>query len=310
MKSLIIFLAFLFAFQSSTAQGEETQSLIIKLPVTLLKQGLNFQEVEIPISSRKDSSTDYASTITADYWDTAVYDPYKNTMTTFPLAIKFTDSTYAPPINRSKVITSRYGWRKGRPHRGIDIDLITGDSVVAMLDGVVRFARYSGGHGRTVIVRHYNGLETTYAHLSKIGVKANDTVSKGQYIGKGGNTGRSTGSHLHLEVKYKGQYIHPEYLFDFTEANTIRAQEVWVTREWARASYHNARRESELALYTTEDEAVANAVPQQKIYVVKRGDTLYGISRRNNVSITSLCKTNAIRRSSTLKIGQKLIIEP
>ena len=297
-------LNFIFAQEDTLS----TSSLKIKLPNTnLFIKDIAVEEVEIPIKSQIDSVP--MVDIKSEYWDTTVYNPYRNTLVQFPLQLKFTDSTYSSPVAHKKVITSRYGWRRGRPHQGIDIDLVTGDSVVSILDGIVRFARYSSGHGKTVVVRHYNGLETTYAHLSHIGVKANDTISKGGYLGKGGNTGNSRGSHLHLVASFKGEYIHPEYLFDFSESNMIRAQELWVTHEWTRARFHNSRRVSKVNLLTTKEAALASLVKQKKVYVVKKGDTLYGISRRNNLSVSKICNVNAIKKTTPLKIGQKLVLE-
>lgn len=307
MKYFVFCIAFFCITTTSFSQQDSlTNSIKIELPTTtLFNKSVITEAIEIPIITKLDSVID----IKSEYWDTTVYNPYKNTLVQFPLQIKFTDSTFSSPVAHKKVITSRYGWRRGRPHQGIDIDLITGDSVVAILDGIVRFARYSRGHGRTVVVRHYNGLETTYAHLSHIGVKANDTLVKGQYLGKGGNTGNSRGSHLHLVAGFMGEYIHPEYIFDFSESNTIRAEELWVTHEWTRARFHNSRRVSKINILTTEEAALASLVKQKKIYVVKKGDTLYGISRRNNLSVSKICNTNAIKKSSPLKIGQKLVLE-
>ena len=247
--------------------------------------------------------------IKAEHWDTNVYNPYKNEVVKFPVQLKFNDSNYTSPITINKVITSRYGWRHGRAHKGIDIDLVTGDSVVAMFDGIVRFAYYNTGHGRTVIVRHYNGLETVYAHLSKYAVKVNDTVMQGQLLGKGGTTGNARGSHLHLVVNYKGVSINPEYLFEFTEKNAIRSKEIWVTKQWTRPYAHNSRRQSHIRPLITKEDAIASLEKEKKIYIVKRGDTLSKISLRNNVSIAALCKINAIKKASLLRIGQKLIIQ-
>jgi murein DD-endopeptidase MepM/ murein hydrolase activator NlpD len=174
----------------------------------------------------KEKETSATAAIKAEYWDNTVYNPYKNVDVKFPLQLQFKDSTYHPPITIKKVVTSRYGWRRGRAHKGIDIDLVTGDSLYTMFGGLVRMSRYRRGHGKTVVVRHFNGLETVYAHLSKYGVKENDTIAKGQYIGKGGASGNARGSHLHLVVNYNGVSINPEYLFDFNNQNTIRATEL------------------------------------------------------------------------------------
>lgn len=247
--------------------------------------------------------------IKSEHWEHNVYNPFKNEVVKFPLQLEFKDSTYASPIGKNKVVTSRYGWRKGRAHKGIDIDLITGDSLFAMFDGIVRMSRYSGGHGRTVVVRHYNGLETVYAHLSKYGVKENDSVTKGQYLGKGGVSGNARGSHLHLVVNYKGISINPEYLFEFNDSNSIRSNEIWVTQKWTRPYVHNSKRQSKIIPLLSEEAAITSLKTQKKIYVVQRGDTLSRISRRNNVSIAAICRTNAINKSSVIKPGQKLLIE-
>lgn len=247
--------------------------------------------------------------IKAAHWDTTVFNPYKDIKLEFPLRLDFTDSSYAAPMNFKKVVTSRYGWRRGRAHRGIDIDLVTGDSVMTMFDGIVRFANYHSGHGRTVIVRHYNGLETVYAHFSRYAVKVNDSVKRGQLLGKGGTSGNARGSHLHLRVNYKGVAINPEYVFNFNENNDIRSPEIWVTRQWATPYYHSSKRQSKLELLVTEDEAMASLIKEKTIYVVKRGDTLSGISSRNQISIRAICATNNIKKTSLLKIGQKLVLE-
>ena len=139
--------------------------------------------------------------------------------------------------------------------------------MASILDGIVRFARYSRGHGNVVVVRHYNGLETVYAHLSKYGVKDNDTVAKGQYIGKGGATGNARGSHLHLVVNYKGMAIHPEYLFDFDGTDNVRSNEIWVTKKWAKPYLHSSKQTTKMELLQTEDEAIASLEREKKIYV-------------------------------------------
>ena len=247
--------------------------------------------------------------IKSHHWDTKKFNPYKDEIVKFPIQIKFKDSLYRTPILDSMVITSRFGWRNRRAHKGIDIDLITGDEVVSVLDGIVRFARYNSGHGKTIIVRHYNGLETVYAHLSSYKVKVNDTVRRGQILGKGGATGNARGSHLHLIVNYKGIAINPEYLFDFTGTNKIRANELWVTQRWTAPYYHSSRRRTKLELLKTKDEAIASLTKEKTIYIVKRGDTLSRISRRNNVSIRSICIANNIKSTSVLRVGQKLTLE-
>ncbi len=243
-----------------------------------------------------------------EYWDNSIYNPYKKEVKTYPFNIIFADSVYTSPIERPKVITSRYGWRNKRAHKGIDIDLVTGDDVKVMFDGKVRYVGYHYGHGKTVVVRHYNGLETSYSHLSKQLVKINDTIKKGEVIGKGGATGNARGSHLHLEVSFRGIYIHPEYLFDFGEKNTIRSKNIWVTKKWVTPYIYNSKQQSNISICNTYEEALQSEKKQKHIYIVKQGDTLSEISNKYYVSIISICKINAIKKTSTLRIGQRLLL--
>jgi murein DD-endopeptidase MepM/ murein hydrolase activator NlpD len=241
-------------------------------------------------------------------WDNKTFNPYKEETFKFPFNLEFNDVFYTSPINKENVITSRYGWRWGRAHRGIDIDLITGDEVFAMLDGKVRYIGYHAGHGRVIIIRHYNGLETVYAHLSRYEVKVNETVTKGQIIGKGGRTGNARGSHIHLETMFKGQHINPEYLFSFDDDRKIKRLSFWITRDWVTPFLHNSKRESKFVYFDSYEESKNAEGIQQKIYVVRKGDTLYDISRKHNIPIYKICKTNSIKSRSTLKIGQKLVL--
>jgi murein DD-endopeptidase MepM/ murein hydrolase activator NlpD len=112
-------------------------------------------------------------------------------------------------------VNSTFGWRKGRVHSGIDLQLEWGDTVLAAFDGVVRVSKYHKAYGNFIIIRHFNGLETLYAHLKKRDVLHGDTVLAGDLIGLGGSTGRSTGAHLHFETRFLGHPIDPEVFIDF-----------------------------------------------------------------------------------------------
>lgn len=181
-------------------------------------------------------------------------------------------------------ITSDFGYRRNRFHYGVDIKLQTGDTVVSAFEGMVRIAKYDRTFGRVVVVRHNNGLETLYAHLSSLKVQPGDKVEAGQLVGLGGNTGRSTGSHLHFEVRYLGEPINPHTLFDIAEGE-IKFKEIDLTAEHFE--------------YLKEIRA-------RKYHRVRRGDTLSGIGARYGRSVTQLCRMNGIRRSSTLRIGQSI----
>jgi len=265
---------------------------------------INQKTVESTVSVIKEADTSTFKT----NWDTKKFNPYKGQQVNFPFELRFEDTHFSSPVDRKIVVTSRYGWRRGRAHQGIDIDLQIGDTVKTILGGKVRYVGYHGGHGKTVVVRHHNGLETVYAHLSTFLVKENEDVEKGQAIAKGGITGNARGSHLHLEVKYHGKNVHPEYLFDFSDTTKVRSEHIFVTRKWATAHYHKSTRKSNIVVHKSIDDIAIIKEQQKKIYTVKKGDNLYRIAVRHGLPLTEICKINSIRRNSILKIGQQLIV--
>lgn len=122
---------------------------------------------------------------------------------------------FAMPTD-SRKINSNFGRRWGRMHEGLDIKVYVGDTIRAAFDGKVRICSYNGrGYGYYIVLRHTNGIETLYGHMSKQLVRENQVVRAGQPIGLGGNTGRSFGSHLHFEVRLCSTPIDPSLLFDF-----------------------------------------------------------------------------------------------
>ncbi len=286
------------------------------VPVSKQKVLLNTTYTSIPIYKinpsidsliGRKSDQDLIAAVYHTDWNTKLFNCYKKTSeAVFPITLDFQDSTFAAPVSHKMVITSRYGWRRGRGHCGIDVDLQTGDEVRTLLAGKVRFAKYRRGHGNTVVVRHANGLETVYAHLTEFLVQENEEVAKGQVIGTGGVTGNARGSHLHLEVRYKGESIHPEYLFAFDSTNAIRAPHTVVTKKWSTPSLHKSRKKSSIVL-ATEKDVVERETPQQ-IYVVKKGDTLYDIAHRYDLEVSEICKKNALKHNAILNIGQKIML--
>lgn len=187
---------------------------------------------------------------------------------------------------REGIVTSKFGWRDKRMHKGIDIHLNKGDHVKCAFNGMVRIARKQGAYGNVVIVRHYNGLETVYAHLSKIKVKAGDVVTAGQLLGLGGSTGRSTGPHLHFEVRFKGQALNPSNFISFTEGKTECDTLVIKKSKYGVCAYP------------------ANAT----LHTIERGDTWYEVAKRYGLSVKQLCALNGVEKKYYLRAGQKLRI--
>ncbi|MBL7942155.1 MAG: peptidoglycan DD-metalloendopeptidase family protein [Flavobacteriales bacterium] len=187
-------------------------------------------------------------------------------------------------------LNSDFGHRWGRMHYGIDIDLETGDPVAAAFEGMIRISQNHPTYGNVVVIRHPNGLETLYAHLSKLEVHPGDYIQAGEIIGLGGSTGRSTGPHLHFEVRYMGDPINPNELVD---------AKLCTLRDWS------------LELTDSDfDMPVApvasKSVSQKKYHTVKSGETLTGIAIKHKTTVTNLCKLNRIGRNSIIRPGQRL----
>jgi len=214
----------------------------------------------------------------------------------------------------SRIVTSNFGYRRsfGRNHYGLDIKVYTGDTICAAFTGKVRMVSYdAGGFGYYIVIRHPNGLETVYGHLSKQLVHEDEMVRAGEPIGLGGSTGHSTGSHLHFETRILGEAIDPSLMFNFP------AQDV--TADYF--VYHNNKSfdvaENDEKGDGTEEMASANAsekVITQDIvnmerplyHKVKNGDTLYSIARESGISVKELCNLNGFSNRVRLRTGQIL----
>ena len=202
----------------------------------------------------------------------------------------------------SRNVTSRFGYRPAfkRVHKGLDIKVYTGDTIVSAFDGKVRVVRYDeGGYGYYVVVRHPNGLETIYGHLSKQLVQTDQEVRAGEPIGLGGNTGRSFGSHLHFETRLAGEAINPELLFDFP------AQDV--TADFY--TFRKSPQQSDRPAYLAAGEASDNndvARKATRFYKVAKGETLGSISRKLGVPEDRLAAQNRLSSGKKLRTGQIL----
>lgn len=193
----------------------------------------------------------------------------------------------------SRKITDIFGYRprRRRMHSGLDIKVQTGDTIYAAFDGKVRITNYQRrGYGHYVVIRHNNGIETLYAHLSKKLVTEDQNVKAGDPIGLGGNTGRSTGSHLHFETILLGKCIDPALLFDFKNQTTTGNS--YVYRKPGSKYIENGK--------------VKYAGPEPKYHKVKKGDTIERIARKHGVSQRTIMKLNGLNSRSILHPGQNL----
>ena len=247
-------------------------------------------------------------TVFTSDWDTTKIQVYNTELKDLPISmvIDLVDSLKSYHYPHKGRVTSKYGPRRRRIHQGPDIDLETGEPIYATFDGRVRITTYIRyGYGNLVVIRHDNGLETYYAHLSEINVKPNQWVTAGQVIGKGGNTGRSTGSHLHYEIRYKGQTFDPERLIDFT-TGTLR-RETFLLKKTYFSPYSRFTQDFDEEIQSEEeDKKIAAEAAAKKYHIVKRGDTLGRIAINNRTTVTKLCQLNGIKKTTVLQIGQRI----
>lgn len=250
------------------------------------------------------------STIFDRYWDTTRLSPYREIpyeQLPTSLVVELLDSTngYHTPYKPAPV-RSRYGPRRGRAHQGVDLSLKAGEPIYAVFSGRVRISQYNrGGYGNLVIIRHDNGLETYYAHLSERLVSPNQWVEAGQIIGLGGSTGRSTGPHLHFETRYYGQSFDPERLIDFKSGTLCRTTFLLKRRYFSIYSRAEQNFEDEIA-NEEQDKKEKEEREAMRYHKIRSGDTLGAIARRYGTTVGNICRLNGIKSTTTLRIGRTL----
>ncbi|MCD8268476.1 MAG: peptidoglycan DD-metalloendopeptidase family protein [Parabacteroides sp.] len=225
-------------------------------------------------------------------WDTRWVDPFRGgSKIEMPDSCAIDCSSFVLPIDTMTRVTSKYGPRRRRMHKGIDLKVQIGDTIRAAFDGKVRIRNFERrGYGNYLVVRHPNGLETVYGHLSKALVNVDDIVRAGEPIALGGNTGRSTGSHLHFETRFLGQAINPADIIDFE--NGVPHQDTYV--------FHNIKINGRKSnIYTSSSD-------QMVYHRVKSGDTLGKIARMYGTTVNELCRLNGIKSTTMLRLGQSI----
>lgn len=216
-----------------------------------------------------------------------------------PVTVRLTNEArgehFAYPTPSTARVTSHFGPRRRRFHYGLDLALPTGEPIYATFDGVVRISKYNRSYGNLVVIRHFNGLETYYAHMSRRDVVPGDHVKAGDIIGLCGNTGRSYGSHLHFEIRYQGNAMNPENVIDCATQDLIDNELVLNSssfRKVAKPGHGN--------------KSAGRGGSGGKYYKVRRGDTLSKIAKRNGTTVRKLCQLNGIRENSILREGKRL----
>lgn len=242
-------------------------------------------------------------------WNNTDSNPYKMALDSLPYSwsIWLVDSLqqYHCPYQGDVHPRGKFGPRRGRRHQGVDIPLKTGDPIYATFNGRVRISKYMGGFGNLIVIRHENGIETFYGHLSKRNVEAGDWVNAGDVIGLGGSTGRSTGPHLHYETRYDGFAFDPQWLVNF-KTGELRHR-LFVLKKRYFNIYSNYEQDFEDEWKNEEDDKREEAERKaMKWHVVKSGDTLGRIAINNGTTVSAICKLNGITPKTVLKIGRRL----
>ena len=234
-----------------------------------------------------------AEDIYNNIWTREKINPYKIPVDSLPDSVLVDCSHFVIPTYN--VVTSDFGPRRYRYHYGTDIRVKVGDSIVSAFSGKVRIIDFEArGYGNYIVIRHDNGLETVYAHLSQVLVVHNQTVKAGELIGLGGNTGHSTGPHLHFETRYIGNAINPANIIDFNTGK-VCSPTYLITKKKSFFYQQDAKRLL----------AIKSAV---KYYTVRKGDNLRKVAARSGLSLKSLCKLNGLKTKAHIKKGQQLRI--
>ncbi|MDR1729200.1 MAG: peptidoglycan DD-metalloendopeptidase family protein [Prevotellaceae bacterium] len=289
--SVILFFSFgMASAQLSLLKDFENSNLIAK--------NVSIREQQILVDSLIAAEAEFEEFDEEEYpagylyteWDNSTLNPYQVKIAALPDSFVINCSDFFPPVENA--VTSEYGFRWGRFHAGTDFRVKVGDSIRSAFDGKVRITKMGKGkkgYGYFIVVRHDNGLETLYAHLSKILVKPDQIVKSGEIIGLGGNTGRSTGPHLHFEMRFLGNAFNPRKMVDF-ECFSV---------------YNDTYTIKKKGTFSEMTDYLNNPA---RYYTVKSGDTLGKIARNHRTTIAKIQQLNKMGKSTTIRAGKKLRI--
>ena len=307
-------------------QGIEPVKSLIPGKKALTVDTLETSDPRIRMVLRSDHTWDYVKDpvmavdeqVFKEGWNTETIASYKVPYDQLPIrmTIWMADSVTNFCVPNQVKVFSKFGYRHGRNHTGVDLPLQTGKPVYAAFPGKVRFAQRSGGYGNIVVIRHSNGMETYYGHLSQINVTAGQWVDAGETIGLGGSTGHSTGPHLHFETRYKGYCFDPQWIIDF-ETGTLKHPVFVLHRKYLTpgSTYIPESEEEEDAIYQSEEEEraeeerIARELAAAKYHKIRSGDTLGALAVKYHTTVSAICKLNGITPKTTLRIGRNIRVK-
>lgn len=293
----IVLISIMLSFVATTSFGQDLiakqaplDTHMKKLDTLALRSVIEREEAEAP------------SSVLYPEWS----NKYAHRETALPDSFRINLRGFHMPCE-SRVVTSNYGARWGRMHKGIDIKVYIGDTIRAAFSGKVRIVRYeAAGYGKYVVIRHNNGLETVYGHMSAWLVEENQTVKAGQPIGLGGNTGRSTGSHLHFETRLCGMAINPTTFFDFVNQDVVADSYLFRKANYRRELASASRNLRNSARRQGASESMDSENTVTHYHKVVAGETLSSIARKRNTTVDQICKMNHISKNVKVRPGQIL----
>ncbi len=310
IQKIKIFVLFTIAFATSTLSVSAQDLMARQAPVDRQMKAVDSLALKRLIFTENYESL--AEDLYED-WN----NKYAHRETELPDSFRISLRDFCMPTT-SRVLTSNFGARWGRQHKGLDIKVYIGDTIRAAFAGKVRIVRYERrGYGKYVVIRHYNGLETIYGHMSAQLVTEDQEVNAGDPIGLGGNTGRSTGSHLHFETRLCGVALNPALMFDFRNQDVVSDYYMFHKDSYKQESAVANRlrgvggvsfgedtdgEEVELASATPEP----SYVRETRFHKVRRGESLYSIARKRGTTVSALMKLNHLNRRAKIRPGQIL----
>ncbi len=215
-------------------------------------------------------------------------------------------------------LISPYGYRGRSLHTGIDIKAVPRDTIRAAMSGVVRMSKPYSGYGNTIVIRHYNGIETLYSHNSRNLVHVNDVVQAGDPIALAGRTGRATTEHLHFEIRVSGEHFNPTLMVN-PESRSLRDGTLYLSNRGGRIrasnkplplyadSQESSEKEESSATSSSSSSSSSKGSPQY--HIIRKGDTLSALAKRYGTTVSKICALNGIKPTKILQIKERIRVK-
>lgn len=311
IQTILLTLATLVAGTSAT-RADELSDLVAAITATVQKEKLTNDAVTNRFDSGKPrykskTQTDIDIKMLDGIFSSMKREAFRNMRRDIfndddDVSTPFQDRYFPPTLGRADffrpvpgIITSMFGWRPRfqRLHHGVDLSLQVGDTVRAAVSGTIeRIAYDHDGYGHYVVMSHHDGMETLYGHLQYALVSQGQFVYAGQPVAIGGNTGNSTGPHLHFEARLGGVAVDPTLIFDFYGLE--------------RNHYENTQATTQTTLHAPTYTHQSKSLKKEATYIVRIGDTLESIARQAGISVMRLRQLNMLNDTDDLPIGRML----